>query len=95
MPRTTDSERHGRLTELASLLRSAEATACRLVQYIGPDPLGKAVAVGDVVQEVEGILEEGSYVDWRMKERTLYLRVWEFGGTEPPWSSVFAEAPLE
>jgi hypothetical protein len=37
---------------------------------------------------------EGFYVDWAAHERRIFLRVWEFGGPEPEWSTVFAERPL-
>ena len=35
--------------------------------------------------------KEGFYVVWNEKDGKLYLKVWEYGGSEPPWEKVFLE----
>ena len=49
-------------------------------------------AVLDVEARIEGLVCEGFYVDWAEHESRLFLRVWEFGGPEPDWPSVFCGA---
>jgi hypothetical protein len=91
---TKSQPTQARVAECAAFLRSFDGDSCRLVHYTGPDPLAKDLALANVLKEVEALLNEGYYVDWTAKERTLYLRVWEFGGAEPSWPLVFEEAPL-
>jgi hypothetical protein len=72
-----------------------ELRSCRLVQYVGVEMLGAIdVPLGEVESQIEGLVCEGFYVDWAQDGSRLYLRVWEFGGPEPPWSKVVAEEHL-
>lgn len=69
---------------------------CRLVQYCGPDMIGAIdVPVAQIEAQIEGLLAEGFDVDWGSNGNQLYLRVWEFGGAEPDWQSVYAERSLQ
>ena len=70
-------------------------SGCRLVHYCGNEMVGaKSVPLARIEPEIEGLICEGYYVDWAEHESRFYLRVWEFGGPEPPWPKVFAEEPL-
>ena len=70
-------------------------TSCRLVQYCGVERVGASdLLPAEVGHQIEGCLSEGFYVDWNESCGRLYLRIWEFGGPEPSWPSVFAEDHL-
>ena len=75
--------------------RGRDLGSCRLVQYLGVEMLGAIdVPLGHVESQIEGLICEGFSVDWAQDGSRMYLRAWEFGGPEPPWSKVFAEEHL-
>lgn len=51
----------------------------RLVQYWDDEasPAGLDVPLGEVEQQIEGLVAEGFQVDWAAHRRRVYLRVWD------------------
>ena len=72
-----------------------EFADCRLVQYCGADLIASInLSKEEIEQQIEGLVNEGFYVDWKLDGTRLFLRIWEYGGPEPDWDHVFAERSL-
>jgi hypothetical protein len=83
-----------RLAEYRAWSSHQQFQSCRLVQYYGLDVGAIDVPRSEIEAQTEGLLAEGFYADWSCHDTRLYLRVWEFGGDEPPWEYVYAERNL-
>lgn len=84
-----------KLADFREWARTRNFSGVRLVKYCGVEKVG-AIDIADIEVEaqIEGLLCEAFYVDWAEWDGKLYLRVWEDGEWEPPWSKVFAEEHL-
>lgn len=87
------------ITELLQLYRIWQAehiyVACRLVQYCGIECIGACdIPVTEIENRLINLWQEGFYVSWAIRDETLFLRVYEFGGPEPDWQKVFIEQHL-
>lgn len=69
--------------------------ACRLCHYISERCRAMDLGCHEIEDQIRGCLAEGFSVDWAVRDRTLYLRVYEGGPQwQPDWELVFEERDI-